>query len=153
MANSKHDASVMGTYAELNVVFSLKNDTPQEIVDILLFMTRQDDKEPKRFPAHSLFETTLWRYMLCETGAEAYSNARLEVSEHGRYLVSIRCNCEDGDGEIGKFISWITPYIHARRGDFLGYTRSENSEAVTLLSYPNRTMTQTVPGEFMGDPV
>ena len=116
-------------------------------------MTRQYEKQPTQLPAHPLFETTLWRYMLCETGAEVYSNARPALSDHGRYLVSIRCNCENADGEIGKFISWIMPHIHARRGDFLGYTRSENSEALTLLLYSNRTVTQTVPGEFMGDPV
>ncbi len=80
------------------------------------------------------------------------SNTRVELSEHGRYLVSIRCNCANRDGEIAKFLGWIMSYIHVRRGDFLGYMRSENGEAVTLIAYPNRTMTQTVPGEFMGDP-
>jgi hypothetical protein len=143
----------MGRFTELNVVFALRDDTPQEIVDALLYMTRQDDGLPRSIPTHPLFETTLWRYMLCETGAEAYSNARMELSDHGRYLISIRCNCEDADGEIGKFIDWITPYVHARRGDFLGYTRSENSEALTLYSYPNMTMSQTVPGEHAGEPI
>lgn len=143
----------MSRFTELNLVFALKSDTPQDIIDVLLFMTRQDDKQLKQIPAHPLFETTLWRYMLCETGAEAYSNARLELSERGRYFASIRCNCANADGEIGKFINWITPYVHARRGDFLGYTRPENSEALTLLLYSNRTVTQTAPGEFMGDPV
>jgi hypothetical protein len=142
----------MGEFTELNVVFCLRSDTPQEVVDVLLFMTRQYDKEPEKIPAHPLFET-LWRYMLCETGAEAYSNARLERSEYARHLVSIRCNCENADGEIWKFLDWITPYIHARSGDFLGYTRAENSEAVTIIAYPGFRTTQTVPGEYKGKPI
>jgi hypothetical protein len=141
---------VVSRFTEFNLVFGLRDDTPQEVIDVLLFMTRQDDKPPKSIPRHPLFESTLWRYMLCETGAEAYSNARIELTEHGRYLVSIRCNCENADGEIRKFIDWTTPYIQAERGGLLGYTREENSELITLLAYPNMTRMQSVFGSFVG---
>jgi hypothetical protein len=116
----------MSRFTELNVIFALKSDTPEEIVDVLLLHDAPGRRQPKTIPTHPLFEGTLCRYMLCETGAEAYSNARMELSGLGRYLVSIRCNCENANGEIEKFISWVMPYIHARRGEFLGYTRPEN---------------------------
>jgi hypothetical protein len=51
----------LSSYTELNLIFALKSDTPEQIVDVLLFMTRQDEKQPKHIPAHPLFETTLWR--------------------------------------------------------------------------------------------
>jgi hypothetical protein len=145
-------------HTELNLIFALKSETPGEIVDVLLFMTRQREKKPQNIPAHPLFETALWPYMLCDyrqsdTGAGIYSNARLERSEYGRHLVSIRCDCPNADGEIGHFLDWIMPYIHARRGDFLGYKRAENSEAVTIVIYAGFQTTQSVPGEHEGLPI
>jgi len=148
----------MGTYTELNCAFSLKRDTPEEIERALLFMTGQDDEEPKRLPEHPLFGTARWRHMLRGSGtdldSEVYGDARVELSESsGRYRVTIRRTLQNYDREIGQFIDWITPYIFARPGDFIGYTRSEDVEPVTLLLYPNRTLTRASPDEIDGEPL
>jgi hypothetical protein len=148
----------MGSYTELNCAFSLKRDTPEEIGNALLFMTGQDDEEPERLPKHPLFSAARWRHMLRGSGAdvdaEAYGDARVELSESsGRYRVSIRRTFKNFDEEIEKFVDWITPYIFARPGDFIGYTRSGDVEPVTLLLYPNRTFTRQLPDEIDGEPV
>ena len=148
----------MGTYTELNCAFSLKRNAPEEIESTLLLMTGQDDKEPERLPKHPLFGAARWRHMLRGSGAdadaEAHGDARVELSESsGRYCVTIRRTLWNHESEIGQFIDWITPHIFARPGDFIGYTRSEDEEPVTLLLYPNRTFTRAPPDEIDGEPV
>jgi hypothetical protein len=114
----------MGTYTELVCAFAVDRNTPRQIIDILLYMTGQSDTAPKEFPEHPLFGETRWDYML-QGGSvffdgDAHSTVRLEESD-GQYRVTIRCNFENYDDEIVKFIAWVTPYIDALRGDFLGY--------------------------------
>jgi hypothetical protein len=142
-------------YTELNCAFSLKRDTPDEIVDVLLFMTRQDEEAPKNLPTHSFFQTPHWRDLLKGTRdivAETYSNAMLELSEtSGRYRVTIRCVVKNSDPEIAQFIDWIAPFILARPDDFIGYTRSQDVEPVTLLLYANRTITRQLPDDIDGE--
>ncbi len=143
----------METYTELNCAFSLKRDTPEEIENTLLFMTGQDDEEPESLPPHPLFATPGWRLMLRSAGGDAQAPAWLEVADSGRYRVSIRCTLTGYDSEIQQFIDWITPYIFANAGDFIGYMRSEDVEPITLLLHPNRTFTRALPDEIEGEPV
>jgi hypothetical protein len=147
----------METYTELNCAFSLRRDTPEDIIETLLFMTGQRDQEPQQLPAHALFETARWGQMLkgADPGddAEAYCNAALELSERsGRYLVTIRCDLRNYDIEIARFISWITPHIFADEGDFVGYTRSRNLEPVTILYYPDCSATRQPAFEIWSEP-
>jgi hypothetical protein len=148
----------MGPYTEVNCAFSLKRHTPEEVIDALLFMTGQDDQEPKQLPSHALFKTQRWREILngihSAAESEAYCNAAVELSDgSGRYRVTIRCDLQNCDNEIGQFVSWITPYIHAHKGDFIGYIRSKELEPLTLLLYPDRTFTKQLPDEVEGEPV
>ena len=140
-------------YTELNWAFSLKRHTPEEVEYALLFMTGQDDGKPESLPSHPLFGTARWRDILRSAGKDSQAPAWLELADSGRYRVSIRCVLTGYDAEIIQFIHWITPYIFARPGDFIGYTRSEDVEPVTLLLYPNRTFTPQRPDEIDGEPV
>jgi hypothetical protein len=147
-----------GEVTELNCAFSLRSDTPEEIIDTLLYMTGQDDGEPQSLPSHPFFGSARWRHMLrgsdAELDAESYGIAGVEMSESsGRYRITIRCNLINFDNDIDQFIHWITPYIHAQRGDFIGYTRSQDVEPVTQLLFPNRTFTRQLPDEIDGVPV
>ena len=148
----------MEKYTELNCAFSLKRDTPEEIENALLFMTGQDEEEPARLPKHPLFGAERWRHLLrgsrADLDAEACGDARIELSESsGRFQVSIRRTLWNRASEIDQFIDWITPYIFARPGDFIGYMRSEDAEPVTFLLYPNRNFTRQLPDEIDGEPV
>ena len=146
----------MGPYTELNCAFSLRSDTPEEVIDTLLFMTGQHDQEPQQLPAHAFFETVRWRQMLNrvspEFDEETCCNAAVELSEtSGRHRVTIRCDFRDYDIEILRFISWITPFIFADKGDVVGYTRSPDLEPITVLYYPNRTLTRQPAFEKWGE--
>lgn len=146
----------MEKYTELNCAFSLRRDTPEAVIDTLLFMTGQDDQEPQQLPADALFKTARWRHMLkghsADPDAEAYCRAALELSEtSGRYLVTIRCDLRNFDIEIARFISWITPHIFADKGDFVGYMRSSEVEPVTVFYYPDRSVTRQPAFETWGE--
>jgi len=67
----------------------------------------------------------------------------------GRYRVLIRSNLKNYDDEIEKFIDWITQYIHAVGGDFLGYSRSETTQVPTLIYCPGIFFTPEVPQKVL----
>ena len=144
----------MGTYTELNCAFSLYKDTPQHIVDTLRYMTGQAETAPVTLPPHPLFGDTRWDGMLsCFSsyfGGDPHSTVRQDEI-NGKYHITIRCNFKDYDGEIEKFIDWITPHIHALPGDFIGYTQSDLTQIPTLLYYPRRSFTPQVPEEILGE--
>jgi hypothetical protein len=105
----------MEGHTELNCAFTLKSSTPEDIVDVLLFMTGQDGDKPANLPLHPLFSTTRWRHLLRDGGSDegslAYGLAGVELNEHsGRYIVTVRLNIIGFDDEASRFIDWLTPY-------------------------------------------
>jgi hypothetical protein len=147
----------MESYTELNCAFTLKSGTPEDIADILLFMTGEDENEPANLPQHPLFSTPRWRHLLRDGGSDgsslAYGLAGVEYNEHtGRYIVTVRLNLINLGAEANRFIDWITPHILARRGDCIGYKRDQDGEPLTLLIYPNRTHAKAPPDEANGEP-
>jgi hypothetical protein len=141
-------------YTELNCAFSLSKNTPQQIVDILLHMTGQSRTAPDELPPHPLFGDTRWDYMLQSSSVyfdgDPHSAIRLDEID-GQHRVTIRCNFKNYDDEITKFIDWITPYIDALPGDFIGYSRYEDTEVPTLLYHPRLFITPQIPEEIYGN--
>jgi len=140
-------------YTELNCAFALSKNTPQQIVDLLLYMTGQSSTEPATLPPHPLFGDTRWDSML--RGASAYfdgdSHSTVRLDEFsGKHRVTIRCNFKNYDDEIRRFIDWITPHIDSLPGDFIGYTRYEDTELPTLLYHPRLFITPQIPEEIFG---
>jgi hypothetical protein len=145
----------MGMYTELNCAFELKKDTPDSVMAVLLYMLDQRNPEPEAFPSHPLFTTSRWRMLLtCSSYSFAACESRTALwldEADDQYHVMIRSNLKNYDGEIEKFIDWITPYIDGLEGDFLGYSRYEETEIPTLLYYPKRSFTPTAPKEITWD--
>jgi hypothetical protein len=142
----------MGMFTELNCAFRLEKETPQEIIAILLFMAGMTDVEPS-LPSHPLFATERWSHVLTGTRLDTYtfgdvhSTVRLDEFDE-KYHVTIRSNLKNYQGELEKFLDWITPYMDAMYGDFIGYSRYEETEVPTLLYYPNRSFLPHVPEEI-----
>lgn len=148
----------MEGYTEFNCAFTLKSSTPEDVADVLLFMTGQDENEPANLPPHPLFSTTGWRHLLRDGGGDgtylAYGISGLELNEHsGRYIVTVRVNLINLDREASQFIDWLTPYILAYPGDYIGYSRNQDGEPLTLLIYPNTTHGKAPPDEVHGEAV
>lgn len=140
----------MGMYTELNCAFELKKGTPQEVIDLLWFMTNNAIvPQPPSLPDHPLFRTSSWQMMLGSDSyyfaGEAHSTVRFEDGVTDTWFVTIRCNLKNYDHEIEHFVDWITPHIDAMEGDFIGYYRYEETEVPTLIYYPNRLFKPDVP--------
>lgn len=123
----------MGMYTEFHFNKQLKADVPKEVKDTLLYMLGEIEKQPKKIK-HPLFETDRWETMLLSDSFyfDAPTSSCI-CTELGIKYLSIRCNLKNYDNEIEKFIDWITPYLDGDEGDFLGFSRYEESETPDLI--------------------
>ena len=122
-------------YTEFHFNAELKENVSQEIIEVLKFMLGDIKAEP-RLPIHSLFKTAAWRIMLRMDSyyfyADTHSTLRFDDAGNCYYLC-IRCNLKNYNDEIEKFVSWITPYLEEDIGNFLGFSRYEETEQPTLI--------------------
>ena len=90
------------------------------------------DKENISLPYHPLFsQSERWQWMLtCDSyyfAADTISTLRFDdIAE--QYFLCIRCNLKNYSNEIENFVNWIDPYLSHDSGDFLGFSRYEESE-------------------------
>lgn len=125
----------MGMYTEFHFNARLRKDVPDDVLAILKGMVQGEDEAPETTPAHPLFATDRWEYMLqCDSyyfAADTRSTLRFDEIG-GFHALCIRCNLKNYDGEIQKFIDWIMPYID-EHDEMLGFYRYEESKQPTLV--------------------
>lgn len=126
----------MGMYTELVCALELKQDTPDLVINTLKYMVGTLG-ELEETPTHELFETDRWDFMLRGDSYyfEGVTNSNLYkdtlIPQRPTYYLTIRCNFKNYDGEIEKFIDWITPYSHST--GFIGYKRFEGDKDPALI--------------------
>jgi hypothetical protein len=130
----------MGMYTELHFNSPLKKSTPTHVIDLLKFMLGELDEREfgAELPNHPLFTTDRWSFMLRMDSfyfdADTHSTLRwCDISN--QYVLCIRCNLKNYGSEIEKFVDWIMPYLDKFQGDFLGFSRYEETEEPTLIYY------------------
>jgi hypothetical protein len=125
----------MGMYTELHFNSELRKDVPQDVLDALHYMVGRVEAEPT-LPDHPLFLSSRWRsVLLCDSyyfDADTHSTLRFDETA-GAYYLCIRSNLKNYEGEIEKFIDWIRPYLAKEQGEFLGFSRYEETEDPTLI--------------------
>ncbi|WP_375102346.1 hypothetical protein ACDZ28_00660 (plasmid) [Paenibacillus sp. RS8] len=113
----------MGDFAELNTRFKLKVDTPNEVIEIIKYMTGKGE-EPATLPNYQIFSTENWDTMLRSFSDD--TNIRGEFSffeKHPRFdcwELCVRSVFRDRN-EIKSFYNWVHPYIDNIWLGFLGY--------------------------------
>lgn len=121
----------MGMYTELHYNARLRQDTPEKVLQTLRHMLDDDAPPPDPLPYHPLFATRRWEWMLrCDSyyfAAQTASTLRYDDIAQTHFLC-IRCNLKNYDSEISHFVNWINPWVNANDGDFLGFSRYEESE-------------------------
>jgi hypothetical protein len=126
----------MGMYTELHFNSELKKETPKEVIETLKYMVGEAENSPDLLPEHDLFKTGRWDYMLqCDSyyfNADTHSTLRFDDISDSYYLC-IRTNLKNYGNEIEEFIDWIRPYLAKSEGEFLGFSRYEETEQPTLL--------------------
>lgn len=123
-------------YTEFHFNVELKKDIPEEILNILEYMLRDEGCVlPKSIPTHPFFKCDRWQRLF--TGDSAYfsmTNNRCVDKEHFSSIVlNVRSNIKNYDCEIGRFLHWIQPYIDECCDTLLGYYRYEEDEVPNLI--------------------
>lgn len=75
-----------------------------------------------------------------------------KMDTHFGIKLSVRSNLKNYEGEIGKFLDWIAPYLEAYPGDFLGFHRFNGTEAPVLIFYGLLDKEVTVDIASVGEP-
>jgi hypothetical protein len=124
----------MGTYTKFAADFKLTENTPNEVLETLLYMYGMSDP-PERLPDHKLFSTSRWAKMVYGSDSGLMGSRFGFDREEGCWKVRVRCNLKNYQSEIELFLEWIYPYM-ATKG-FIGYIQSE-TRAVPLLVYTDK---------------
>lgn len=137
----------MGMYTEFHFNSELKEDTPSEVINLLKWLLWDAD-QPEPLPVHPFFECDRRRNIF--TGDSYYFDAQTysileydSVSES--YFLCVRSNLKNYDSEIQKFCDWIRPYLNKTDGDFLGFSRYEETGTPTLIYYFNKSIKRITP--------
>ncbi len=130
----------MGMHTEFHFNSALKEDTPEEVINILGYMLGVASL-PTDISHHPLFDTDRWGIIL-EMDSFSFdfkACSRLWFSRvSDQYFLNVRCSPKNYDQEIQHFINWITPYLYKLDGEFLGLMRYEDDDKPTLLYHPGK---------------
>jgi hypothetical protein len=122
----------MGMYTELFISTRIKNDP----IAVKTIKAMFGDEDISGLPVHPLFSCPRWRSMLvCSSYYFVPRSTHLfEFDNIGQCWVLIsRSDFKNYDGEIGKFIDWIEPYLDVSIGEMIGYYRYEEVAQPTII--------------------
>lgn len=125
----------MGMYTQFHFGAQLRADVPPVVIETLEVMLGER-KDPGVLPDHPLFLMDRWQFMLrCDSYYFDYKTTHLlqfdDIAK--QWYFNVTSNLKNYDGEIEAFVDWIMPYCDKMPGDFLGYSRYEETETPTLL--------------------
>lgn len=128
----------MEIYTEFAFGMTLKEDTPNSVIDILRYMVNDSLNEPAKLPDHPLFQTKRWTTMLrsdsgCFPGVPHKDLHKHRVGYDTRYHLTIRSRFKNYDYEIKLFLDWISNYVEDEYGEFVGYYRVEKHDNPNLI--------------------
>ncbi len=122
----------MGMYTELHYNVELRKDVPDPVIAMLEHMLDLDKPCPSI--NHPLFQTARWPIMLRMSSAYFPARTHSELfKEYDQWHLGVRCNLKNYESEIEKFCEWLDPYIDAFEGDFLGFSRYEESQDPVII--------------------
>ena len=126
----------MGMYTEIHFNSELKSDTPEDVINILKYMVGDLENEPESKQDHELFGDTRWKFMLrCDSyyfDADTHSTLRFDDISN-RYYLCVRSNLKNYGNEIENFVEWVKAYLDKTKGEFLGFSRYEETEEPVLI--------------------
>ena len=127
----------MGMYTELVLGIELYKGTPQEVIDILKYMTGEDDLNLLHkdvLESHPFFSCDRWKYLFTMGSYyfDGQTHSELKYDDISKtYFLTTRSNLKNYNSEIDMFLDWIEPYVNTR--DMWGYKRYEESEMPTII--------------------
>jgi hypothetical protein len=126
----------MGMYTEIYINADLKENTPKEVIQILLAICNghMGDEVLKNKPSRwrCLFANASYYTPLTSCGQLSYSDIG------GHYSILGKGDIKNYEDEIQEFFEWIKPYCqNDYEESFIGYYRYEESREPTLIYTDN----------------
>lgn len=125
----------MGMYTGLNLDVQLRQDTPQDVLAMLdwMILCEPEKLENKpELPAHALFSTERWNYMLRCTSAYLEPDYMPESKREGLHLIA-KFNLKNYKSEIEKFLDWISPYVEKLNSGLYRYEEHVGDSPVLMV--------------------
>ena len=124
----------MGMYTDFCFDAELKKDTPADVIELL--KKWQDRDWQPTVPPHPFFSLGRWRCIGADMSyyfdGPGYFNCVFDEIADTHYL-QVRGNLKNYEGEIESFVDWIKPYLNKMPGEFLGFSRYEETDQPTLI--------------------
>jgi len=127
----------MGMYTKMGIQVDLRKDTPKDVIETLNALVSGKDPsllltdKPKR-----------WGYMFTNGSLVSLGNAGVQLS------LLAAGEIKNYNNEIEAFFEWIMPYVDGMEGDFIGYTRYEDSD--TTISVLLKDVPETPKPDSLG---
>lgn len=120
----------MGTYTELVLKCSIKDERPEIVHDVLNFLFNENQLHPTELPDHEFFKIKGWdavgrtnSYYHCPRSLNFYD---------GKYLFS-RSDFKNYQDEIDLFLDWLKPYLSSPPGKLIGWAFGDEMKEPVFL--------------------
>ena len=125
----------MGMYTEIYVNVDLVPNVPEKVIKVLQAMC--GDREPD-----ILLEDVQkdWLYLFNNGSFYVPSTVCRNLTYNNisnRWSLLGKGDLKNYNGQIESFFAWLMPYIKGHEGDFIGYSRYEESQEPTLFYLKN----------------
>jgi hypothetical protein len=125
----------MGMYTEIYINVDLKEDTPNNVIEVLKAMCHMEERDEKVLETYPhrwdcLFSSMSYYTPNTHCRSLTYDSIALRWSLLGKGDI------KNYEQEIEKFFEWIIPYVDGYPGDFIGYSRYEEDQKPTLIFLP-----------------
>ena len=128
----------MGMYTEIFVNVDLREDTPLDVIATLKAMCEKDgdspllQKKPRRWGY--MFNDGSFYTPKTECGNLTYN----DISK--QWSLIAKGDIKNYEGEIESFFAWLMPYVDGEDGEFVGYSRYEESFTPDLVFLSNKQL-------------
>ena len=122
----------MGMYTELYLRSDLKEDTPQDVIDLLRAMVAGNPPDTTPFGEGRC----PWMLLSSSHYHFPFAKSSMDYLDYvSRWYLFVRCDLKNYEGEIEAFLKWVAPHLNAGDGEYLGHTRYEEDDLPTHLVY------------------
>ena len=122
----------MGMYTEIYINVDLKEDTPDEVINVLKAMCNFDYQSEHLARFHKRWSYLFSNGSYCTPHTSTANLTYDSISKQWSLLG--KGDIKNYNSEIEEFFEWIQPHIDANEGDFIGYMRYEENQLPELIT-------------------
>lgn len=123
----------MGMYTEVYVNVDLKKETPEDVLQVLKAICGELDPETEEKVLANYPDRWCMLFSNCSYYTPSTYCKFLRFDEFSKQWSLLgKGDIKNYGQEIEAFFEWIMPWVDASEGDFIGYSRYEESQSPRL---------------------